>query len=662
MRGPALLPLLVLCFLSFPALAASVAPPAGAHFAPFGPGNGRVAVAADHRSGTLYAGFELGGLFRSADGGRSWTWSGRGLGNRRIEVVAVGPSGEVYAAATADRRVEVLGSFDQGASWSVMGSMAFSDSVFLRPGALVPGGEPGTLYFKISRELWKSADRGRSWSRLLQTKLWFNVVAAGPPGTEEVYVGTAEPGAQVLRSADGGATWTELQHGLPPGAVTGLAVTPGAAGRPTKIYVGTGKNGLFASTDGGATWQPLDPPYGSLELCAVAVDAADPATVYAAYRARRGEPFETRISRDGGATWQPGGVLMAESPPLRDLELIVAGSTLYASSEIDLAASSDRGTTWSYRLRSGVGPSAVISRLCFVPGDPATVHALVGGRAFKSVDGGRSWTGFATSLLQHGTTVLRALALDPARPATLYAAGDLGIFKSSDGGESWRHTGPEAGHLAVLPGGVVLAGGCGLVRTADAGATWTEVLSCQAENGARRQVEKLLLDPVTADSFYAAVREETTPDVVVRQIYRSRDAGRTWRPILAGTGVLALSPRPPAVLYAIQGDRLLASRDGGDTFQEAGPLRLRSITRAEPVADLLVDREDPAILYAATRGHGLLRSTDGGATWVRLAALDATHPENQDPEFLDGLTADPARPGVLYAAFKAGAALVRVDL
>lgn len=652
MRVPALRLLVLLCLVTAPALAA------GARFAPFGPGNGVVAVEVDPSSGILYAGFDLGGLFRSTDGGRSWAWSGTGLGNRRIKVVAVSAPGELYAVAETHSKFEIFGSVDQGGSWSLLSSLPRIQSVILQQGALVPGSEPGTLYFSASRELWKSEDRGRSWSRLLQSKSWFNMVAAGPPGSREVYAGTAEPGARVLRSVDGGATWTELP-GLPSGSVTGLALAPGAAGKPLKIYAGVGRSGLFESTDEGATWRQPDPAYGALELCAVLVDAAGPATVYAAYRAGRHEPFQVRVSRDGGATWRSGGFLIADAPSPWGVLLTSAKGELYAASEIDLAVSDDQGATWSYRLRSGTGPGVDVSQVRFAPAAPATIYTLVGTRAFKSADGGRTWASFATSLLQYGKVTLRDLAVDPAHPGTLYAAGDVGVFQSTDGGEHWRSFGPAARRIAALPGGTILAGDCGLHRTTDGGATWEEVISCQVPDGGRRTIERIVPDPTTPDTIFLAVAEKT-PEPVVRQIYRSRDGGRTWVPIVGGAGVLALSPRPPAALYVVKGDALLESRDGGDSFRRVGPHLLPPLSRTEPIADLLVDRAAPATLYAGTRGFGLRRSTDGGATWVELRAEGAVHPESQAPVYVFGLTADPARPDVLYLS--TGGALVRVDL
>lgn len=636
--------------------AAAEGSPAGAGFAPFGPGNGRIAVAFDPSSQTLFAGFDMGGLFRSADGGRTWAWSGRGLGRRAIRAIAVGASGEMYAGAESSSSIEILGSSDHGATWSPLGRLSRPwGGASLRPGKLVLGSEPGSLYLAIGRELWKSKDRGRRWSLILTAKGGLTAAVIGPSG--EVYVGSTEPGARIWRSAEGGTSWEELY--APAGGVNVLALAPGTAGRPTKIYAGIGRSGLFESTDGGKLWQQHDPPDGALEIWGLAVDPANPETVYAAYRNGHSEPFQIRISVNGGSgNWTSAGLLMADAPPLWGVDLLVAGSTLYAFSEIDLAASTDRGWTWSYRLRSGTGPG-LESKVLFAPGDPSTVYAMVGTRAFKSVDGGRTWASFATSLLQYGKITLRDLLLDPAHPGTFYAAGETGVHKSSDGGEHWRLIGPAARRLALLPGGVMLAGDCGLMRSSDGGARWEEVLPCNVSDGGQRRIEKILPDPAALETVFLSVAEYTPPPIV-RQIYRSRDGGRTWMPIVGGANVLALSHRPPSILYVVQRDAVLESRDGGDTFRRAGPHLLPVLPRTEPIAGLLVDRTNPATLYAATRGFGLRRSTDGGATWSQLQAEGAVHPENEAPDYLFELLADPSRPDVLYAA--TGGTLVRVDL
>jgi len=646
--------LAISCLFTVLGLAAAGAAPPKAGFTLFGPGNGEIyGVVVDPAApATLYAVFEHGGVFRSADGGRSWAASGQGLERRRIERITADASGTIYAAARSGSRIEILGSQDHGGTWSPLGSLPRSGDSSLLPRAFLPGGEPGTLYLGVARDLWKSADRGAHWSRVLEAPTLLNTVAAGPAGSPDVYVGTADPGARLLRSADGGATWTAIQDGLPAGAVTALAVAPG---RPEKIYAGIGARGLFASEDRGATWRQPDPDFGAIELYAVAVDRAAPATLYAAYRTHHREPFRTRVSRDGGATWESGGLLLAESPPVWGVAIAAAGGTVYATGAIDMAASTDQGRSWTYVWRGGAGRtgnSTDLTQLRFVRGDPATVYSLAGQRAFKSTDGGHTWESFATSLLEDGKTALRDLLCDPADPANLYAAGDTGLFRSSDAGGHWRRYGPPAARLAALPGGTILAGGCGIRYNLRGSDTWEEALSCQVENGGKRSVEKLLPAPAAPGTVYALVAEGEIPAAGERRIYRSRDGGRSWSPIVSGAGVLALSPQPPATLYAVRKNLLLESRDGGDTFRQAGSFGLSAVPNGvDPVADLLVDSAVPTTLYAATRRDGLLRSTDGGASWTLIQSRDAGGDRGIDtPDSLFSLAADPLRPDLLYAS------------
>jgi hypothetical protein len=115
----------------------------------------------------------------------------------------------------------------------------------------------------------------------LQT--YWQVVVADPVTSGTLYAGTW---AGVLKSIDGGASWSAAGIGLPTAtSVNALAIDPTT---PTTLYAGT-VVGVFESVDGGATWAPLNAgltvrtgPYP--DITALLVDPRRPSTVYAGTR------------------------------------------------------------------------------------------------------------------------------------------------------------------------------------------------------------------------------------------------------------------------------------------------------------------------------------------------------------------------------------------
>jgi photosystem II stability/assembly factor-like uncharacterized protein len=107
----------------------------------------------------------------------------------------------------------------------------------------------------------KTSDGGQSWAALIRPDpdvLYFEIVL-DPAAPATVYAAgahfnaaTSQPdGAALLKSTDSGGTWVSIAQGLPAGLVQ-LAVEPDS----TRLYAGTA-GGLFASGDGGSSWERL---------------------------------------------------------------------------------------------------------------------------------------------------------------------------------------------------------------------------------------------------------------------------------------------------------------------------------------------------------------------------------------------------------------------
>ncbi|HYL05667.1 MAG TPA: glycosyl hydrolase [Thermoanaerobaculia bacterium] len=144
-------------------------------------------------------------------------------------------------------------------------------------------------------------------------------------------------------------------------------------------------------------------------------------------------------------------------------------------------------------------------------------------------------------------------------------------------------------------------------------------------------------------------------------VWKSTDAGRSWRNVSDGTfggsiGAVAVAALDPNVIYAgtgeetvrgnvSEGDGMWKSTDAGKTWKRAGLPDSRHITR------IRIHPRNPDLVYAAVLGHlfgpnpqrGVFRSQDGGASWQRVLHVD-------DSVGAVDLAMDPANPRVLYAS------------
>jgi photosystem II stability/assembly factor-like uncharacterized protein len=360
-------------------------------------------------------------VYRSTDGGLTWPRSNTGMLATQLRGLAIDPTtaalpggAHVYAvgssrpglgtidASTTDGGI--YKSIDGGASWST-----------------IDNGLP-TAYFGTRFV-------GTVRSVVLDRSSCLAPPASGPCVTgplRTVYVtasGLADyaagtyDAARIYKSIDAGATWTASETGLPAPVSTAtclinqiavpLVIDPSA---PSTLYVGmslnnvgdpscvpTIANGVFKSTDGGATWVhasnglPRLAGAGSSQwsVLALAIDPAAPNTLYAgAYETVAGH-FSGRIFKtiDGGANWSETSVGIAG----QDVRALLIDPT-------------DSNTIYA-----GTGGSLV---------DPSGVY--------RSTDGGLTWNSISIGLPADAAT---ALAIDPHAPTRLLAGTPGGLWE-----------------------------------------------------------------------------------------------------------------------------------------------------------------------------------------------------------------------------------------
>jgi photosystem II stability/assembly factor-like uncharacterized protein len=243
----------------------------------------------------------------------------------------------------------------------------------------------GVLYAGTSAGIYRSIDAGRGWQPVsgLPDGTAVPGLGRGPAG---LYAAT---GRGPFTSADG-QTWQPLGTGLP-GDVALLSVAPDGA-VPQRVLVGTGRRGIYLTTDGGASWQPASAgfPRGDLPVYVIAADPTRPARLLAG-------TIGAGLFRsdDGAASWQAVG---GGFPPTTNV-FAIAGSPagwLLVGTSVGLFRSDDGGQNWRWS-RDTLGHTRVIA----LARDPATAERLVAGAddgVYRSADAGRTWRKLAEGL------------------------------------------------------------------------------------------------------------------------------------------------------------------------------------------------------------------------------------------------------------------------
>jgi photosystem II stability/assembly factor-like uncharacterized protein len=639
---------------------------------PFRGGRTRAAAGIPDQPNVFFIGPVNGGVWKSTDYGRTWNPIFDGAHTQSVGAIAVAPSDSsvIYVASgeglhRPDLSVGdgIYRSADGGKTWEHLG---------LREGQQIPAlavdpTNPNRLFAAVlghpygpntERGIYRSEDGGRNWEQVLRKndRTGGSDVVIDPKDPRTVYAsmweetlgpwedGNSYPGTGggLFKSTDGGTTWKQLKNGLPENLVQiNVAI---AASDPQRLYATlstTGEGGyasaaglgVYRSDDGGETWRKITEDarpamkIGGGDLPVPAVDPLNPDVVYSA-------SIVTVRSIDGGKTWMslrgaPGGDDYQNIwiNPLNSKILLVV-------SDQGAIISVNGGETWSSWYNQ---PTAQLYHVAATNTFPYQVCAgqQESGSVCTSTRGNdgaitfRDW--HPAGIIEYGYA-----APDPLHPEIVYGAGRTEVSRYD------MVTG-EVQNVTPLP-----------VRKKDF-------------HGDR--TEPILFSPVDPHVMYYAANH----------LFKTTDYGHTWEtispdlsqehsgwpatlPALKAEGqsgdqakrrgaiyAVAASYKNTKTIWAGTDDGLVwLTRDGGANWTKITPPGIAPWCK---ISQIDASRFDDDTAYVSASGLRIddlkphaWKTHDGGKTWVSIAE------GLPDDAPVDAVRADPKQPGLLFAA------------
>jgi PKD repeat protein len=289
------------------------------------------------------------------------------------------------------------------------------------------------------RELGPSSMKMGSWA-MGRVSGRINVIASHPTNDSIVYIGSANGG--VWKTVDAGATWTPTFASVGSQSIGSLHVE---SGNPQNVWAGTGdrfdgdcsgylSDGVFLSTDGGASWSPRNTGMTLSTVTSLITLPTNANTVLAAGfadRCNQGGDANGGIYRstDKGTSWT-----QVLDRAVEDVVAVPGTSTVYASAPgSGVYRSTDGGATWTLM---GAANTSSRMRLAIAPSNSAVIYALTSTTLYRSDNAGSSWTAVNSSACDGQCTYNLALSVHPTNPQTVLV-GAIRPRRSTNGGSTF---------------------------------------------------------------------------------------------------------------------------------------------------------------------------------------------------------------------------------
>lgn len=477
---------------------------------------------------TIVAGTKGGGIFRTINGGTSWSAVNSGVKNFHIEALAA--SGAMMYAGGYNFDGGFYVSSDFGATWNERtgaSALKFVKAIVRTNTSLLAG--------TYGMGLFRSTDEGTSWTKIDSglTNTAFSALL-NVKGT--IYAGST---SGVFVSSDDGISWTKRSSGLTTTQVQALF------GNDTMVYAGT-TNGIFVTKDAGLQWTAKNSGLGFSVIYSIGLinnrmlvatnggvcfsnnygdnwnyavinngmrgTTVTPAMLVTGSKVYAASMYDVYVSLNNGLNWldRTAGISASSSQGL------LAGPTYLIASygQYGMKRTTDWGRTWKN------SDSTLMTQAKTFYNDGTRIHmGTVNGSLFYSTDQGGRWV---NDTLPAATTV-NATGWGKVGNVLFVSDNGKGIFKSTNGGGVWTIATndiamPKNVWSMIAVDTVLYAGSTnGLFRSSTGGASWVSA------GGGNLSVQNGIVNALAYANgiLYAAVMEQG--------IFISTNRGTSWR-------------------------------------------------------------------------------------------------------------------------------------
>lgn len=588
-------------------------------------GLGRINCMAFHPSNanTFWVGSPGGGLWKTTNGGTSWTTNTDLLPVLGVSDIAINPSNaNIMYIATGDgdkgslssltngaagdtKSIGVLKSTDGGSTWNTTGLNWNVTAAKLIRRLIINPNNPQILMAAASDGIWRTTDAGTTWSNVQSD--YFMDLEFKPTDPNYVYASTYSPWAgtaEIFQSTDSGNSWisTASLNGV---SRIDLAVTANNPNLVDAVCVNDTDDGLagliYSSNSGASFTQYYFATCSNNLLC---------------------NKYDASIC-GGQGTYD----LAYAINPNNSNDIWLGG--------INVWNSTDGGSTFFIKTMWNSSPSdnpngvpevhADVHYIAFHPLQSNTMFVCNDGGIYKTTNAGTSWTD-----LSNGLQISQIYRIGVAQTAPenviigLQDNGSREVFNNN-----WHErTGGDGMDCAIdytddlIQYGSYVEGE--FFGTQDGWNTQQVIsanISSPAPEGA--WVTPFTIDPTTASTIYAGY------DVV----YKSTDRGNNWTqvsPVLSSSiklRSLAVAPSNSNYIYAASFDTLFLTTNGGTNWFYSN-----NLFGISPITYITVSPVNPQHVYvtigAYTAGQKVYKSTDVGVTWTNFSGTLPNIPVN----------------------------------